>query len=896
MRRLLGAVIGVWLVWAVVASAHATTYDVGPGQPLATIGAVPWESLAAGDTVQIHWRATPYREKWVISRAGTAAQPITVRGIPDGSGNLPIISGDGATTRLQLDYTNEQRGLVKIGTASPNVLPQYIVIENLDLRNAKPGYTFTDDAGNAGVGYAANAAAIYVERGQHITIRGCALHDAGNGLFIGIYDGDTQDILVEKNYLYDNGNAGSAFEHNNYTAAVGIVFQYNRFGPLCAGCNGNALKDRSIGTVVRYNWIESGNRQLDLVDAEDDPSLIVDPRYRDTWVYGNVLIEPDGAGNNQIVHYGGDSGDTDIYRKGTLHFYENTVVSTRSGNTTLLRLSTNDETADVRNNVVYGTATGNRLAMLDGAGQLVLRSNWFKTGFVQSHSGLTGTITTPVANVTGTTPSFVDEAGQDFHLQSGSACRDAGTALAAAALPANAVTREYVKHQDETTRPLDATLDIGAYELDSGSTPGPTGTPTLTPTPTRTATRTATPTPTRTATTTATRTPTPTRTATVTATPTRTATPTVSPTATPTPAPEDCGNCIDDDFDGAIDRADSDCPAPADGAGIGIAGAAGVDLERCAAGLRKAGARYGARRVARLQKCVAATAKCVQRKPGDQACLDRAGATCTKERTAFAADEALLMATIGKSCAAVAIADLRSAAGLGFAGEDAPCLAEGGSAPASSADLAACVQRGHACRADQLVVFEAPRAVELLTLVGQDTSTLPCLATGADGGGNGVGDATRAQALERCGKALQGAAATFARGTTKAVGKCLRAVEGCLYEDGVAAPPCLDGAKAVCAKAIATLTRPGNGIEAKLVTAVTAGCGPAVFADVLGATGLGYGALASTCSGLGVAPLDSSAALATCVVRQHECRVEQWLERETPRLRELIELGDTPLP
>jgi CRISPR/Cas system-associated exonuclease Cas4 (RecB family) len=60
------------------------------------------------------------------------------------------------------------------------------------------------------------------------------------------------------------------------------VFQYNRFGPLCAGCNGNALKDRSIDTVVRYNWIESGNRQLDLVDAEDDPSLIVDPRYRDT--------------------------------------------------------------------------------------------------------------------------------------------------------------------------------------------------------------------------------------------------------------------------------------------------------------------------------------------------------------------------------------------------------------------------------------------------------------------------------------------------------------------------------------------------------------------------------------------------------------------------------------
>src|SRR5262245_2219463 len=150
------------LLVLVATTAHATLYEVGPGKPLANIGDVPWESLAAGDTVNIYWRATPYREKWVISRAGTTAQPITVRGIPDASGNLPVISGANATTRLQLDYTNEQRGLLKIGTASPDVLPKYIVIESLDLQSAKPGYTFTDDAGTAGVAYINNAAAIYI--------------------------------------------------------------------------------------------------------------------------------------------------------------------------------------------------------------------------------------------------------------------------------------------------------------------------------------------------------------------------------------------------------------------------------------------------------------------------------------------------------------------------------------------------------------------------------------------------------------------------------------------------------------------------------------------------------------------------------------------------------------
>lgn len=539
-----GCIVGLVLLLASLA--HATTYEVGPGKPLANVGDVPWEALNAGDTVLIYARPTPYREKWVISRAGTANAPITVRGVQDAGGNLPVISGDNATTRLQLDYTNESRGVIKIGTASPDVLPQYIVIENLDVRSARPGYTFTDDTGTAGVAYGANAAAIYVERAQHLTIRGCTLHDAGNGLFVGIFNGDTQDVLVDGNYIYDNGNVGSAFEHNNYTAAVGIVFQRNRFGPLRPGCDGNNLKDRSIGTVIRYNWIESGNRQLDLVDAEDDPSLITDPRYRTTFVYGNVLIEPDGAGNSQIVHYGGDSGDPTIYRKGVLHFFNNTVVSTRAGNTTLLRLSTNDETADVRNNLVYVAASGDKLAMLDSDGALELRGNWFKTGFVASHSGLTGTIATPVANVVGASPGFVDETGQDFTLTAASAARDAATSLNAAVLPANDVVRQYVKHQLDQARPSVGPRDIGAFELASG---GPTATPSVTATagatgtPGATATRTATPSATRSATPSgtpgssaapsATRTPTPT--ATTGATASRTLTPGATPSGVATP-------------------------------------------------------------------------------------------------------------------------------------------------------------------------------------------------------------------------------------------------------------------------------------------------------------------------------------------------------------------------
>ena len=169
---------------------------------------------------------------------------------------------------------------------------------------------------------------------------------------------------IEANYIYDNGNTNSLFEHNTYTEALGITYQFNRFGPLRTGALGNNLKDRSAGLVVRYNWIEGGNRQLDLVET-DSATIENDPSYRATHVYGNVLIEPAAAGNRQIVHYGGDNGGTANYRKGTLHFYQNTLVSTRTDRTTLFRLSTNDEHADARNNIFYPSGhTGPNLSLL----------------------------------------------------------------------------------------------------------------------------------------------------------------------------------------------------------------------------------------------------------------------------------------------------------------------------------------------------------------------------------------------------------------------------------------------------------------------------------------------------------------------------------------------------
>jgi parallel beta-helix repeat protein len=475
MFRLNRIVFIVFLLLIVPRVAQATDYEVGPGQPYASIGVVPLASLQPGDTVRIHYRSTPYKEKWVICRQGTAAQPITFTGVPGPNGELPIIEGSGATTAPGLNYWSENRGVVKIGGANTpaDLMPKYIVIENLEIRGARSSYTFTDDGG-ATMAYAANASTIYVEKCENCTIRNNVLHDAGNGFFVASSDGSvSRNIVVERNRIYDGGNVGSIYEHNVYTAAIGIRFEGNFLGKLIAGAGGNNLKDRSAGTVIRYNMIEGGNRQLDLVDGEDAAAIRSDVAYPSTFVYGNVLIEHVADGNRQMVHYGGDSGSTASYRKGTLYFYNNTMVSNRTDRTTLFRASTDEETIDARNNIFYSTAAGSTVSLADTNGVFNLSRNWIKPGWVTSFGSFTGTVNNDGTMMTGSAPGFVDEALQDYHLTSTAQVINGGGNLNSFALPANDVIRQYVKHVATEPRPNDGVFDIGAYEFGGGGNQSP---------------------------------------------------------------------------------------------------------------------------------------------------------------------------------------------------------------------------------------------------------------------------------------------------------------------------------------------------------------------------------------------------------------------------------------
>ncbi len=456
-------------------SVWAINYNVGPGQSLEELDEVPWLDLQAGDTVNIYYRASPYRTKIGLRAQGTAQQPVTIRGILGQNGERPIVSGENATTPqglAQAGFFSEQYDeglavfLIKRSSSDDYFLdkPKYITIENLEIRGASELYTFTN-SNNVVTNYEDGAAPIWVVVVDNLIVRNCELTDSGNGLFIlskaGGANQVSHDILVEKNHIHGNGSTGDRADrhHNIYTQTSGITFQYNHIGRLRPGAEGSALKDRSGGTVIRYNLIETGARVIDLVDSEDAGDYLV-PReselgralnaeeldrldaYRNSYIYGNLIVndcsDQSTACSTNMVHYGGDSTLYDLYRKGVLHFYNNTVYidsDTSYSNglyyMRLLDVETNEESVSLKNNIIYQNGNSS-FSISDSHGQVSFDSvNWIIEGWSQFRTagdpGASVTIANGVTLIEGTSPCFNDPSNFDFSLDTSSECIDAGT-------------------------------------------------------------------------------------------------------------------------------------------------------------------------------------------------------------------------------------------------------------------------------------------------------------------------------------------------------------------------------------------------------------------------------------------------------------------------------------
>ncbi|MBK6854711.1 MAG: hypothetical protein IPG93_24850 [Burkholderiales bacterium] len=451
--------------------AGAVDYQVGPGKTYTELHLVPWESLKAGDTVRIFHRATAYKGKFLIAAQGTAAAPVRICGVRGPANERPIIDGNGAISRTALaaDYgSNTDIGGITVGgihqarsiivikplaAAQPYAAyPRYIQIDGLTITRAHPNYTFIDAAGKTKP-YEAFGAAIWIDRGQHITIADNEISDSQMAVFSkSTDDGDfavTKDIRITGNYFWGHGIVDDVHMHTTYTESSGIVMEFNRYGTMRSGAAGNSIKDRSVGTVVRYNRIEDGAHAIDLVEAEDFPSTAkADPAYRSTFVYGNLISKIADLGS--FIHYGGDHYDSTpgaswgepIFRKGTLYFFNNTVM-VNGTDAALFQVSTTDEVAEIWNNVFVfaptikaGYSNMRQTSEISSpwtpGGIVNLGKNWISTGWSDSdpYHTVPGKLNITVGQIASTT-SPLD--ASTFVPLAGSTVVDSGVAGPAAA-------------------------------------------------------------------------------------------------------------------------------------------------------------------------------------------------------------------------------------------------------------------------------------------------------------------------------------------------------------------------------------------------------------------------------------------------------------------------------
>jgi len=423
----------------------ATTYDVGPDQQYLRIGKVPWFKLKAGDTVNIHWREQPYAEKVLVSSRGTKEKPIRIVGISGPGGEQPVITGENATTGPNMHYRwsvpayQQALAVVSVGYRKEGPKPGYLEFSNLMITRGHAGNKFEAEDGSVQL-YDRSSSGIHIYGAEHVTFAHMVLTENGNGLFAKS-GGDetfvTRDISLLNSYIYNNGVRDSFRQHNVYTESDGVLIHGNRFGPLINGALGSILKDRSAGTVIRYNWIPAAARMLDLVEAEDGAPVLVGLKsYRQTFVYGNVFFTSGTDANmTRPIHYGSD-GTPANSRGGTLYFYHNTFVivrnQTEGWKMFLFETSTERDSVAAINNLIYvGPRTpGERtidLVLNTGKGKVDYGANWVSPGWQTSFPGYAISLISDTQNLVSppdNRPGFVDPARNDFRLvPDGSATR-----------------------------------------------------------------------------------------------------------------------------------------------------------------------------------------------------------------------------------------------------------------------------------------------------------------------------------------------------------------------------------------------------------------------------------------------------------------------------------------
>jgi hypothetical protein len=429
MRKTAILVLALSALWE--DRAHGATYQVGPGRTYTSLQQVVG-LLDPGDVVEVDGNVT-YPGGVTFTRAGSAAQPITIRGMRV-DGNRPVLSGGTNTVAFVTPWPYSGPGA------------DHYVFEGFEVTGG-------------------SSRCLY-HQAHALVVRDVVVRDCPAQGILGADEG-SGSLLLEHSEVYRCGNG--TFQHQIYMATdevnrPGSVFRMQHC-LVRDGNGGNNVKSRAERNEIYYNWIEGAlYHELELIgpDGGDggDPGLA----REDSDVVGNVFVK---RNDFFVTRVGGDgTGETN----GRYRFVNNTFVC---GSAAAFRVFDGIESLEMHNNVFHrdaGTVTVVRTLEAGWvAGEEIAGSrNWVPTGAAGVPAQWTGT-------VSGSSPGFTDPAADDLGPAEGSPLLDQGTAAPAGPPgypfpnplfpPASHPPRRaFVPPGTAEPRPVSGDLDLGAFE------------------------------------------------------------------------------------------------------------------------------------------------------------------------------------------------------------------------------------------------------------------------------------------------------------------------------------------------------------------------------------------------------------------------------------------------
>jgi centrosomal CEP192-like protein len=269
------------------------------------------------------------------------------------------------------------------------------------------------------------------QQGNNLTVRNCYFHDNDEGI---LTDGSlSSTITIEFSEFAFNG-FGDGQSHNVYIGNIGtLIFRYNYSHHAKIG---HLLKTRASQNFVLYNRLSD--------EATGTSSYQIDiPNGGLSYVIGNVIEQGPNNDNSTFIAYleeGANPGNPS-----TQLFVINNTFANDAASGTFIAPAVGAAPVVIKNNIFFGPGT------------------------------ITGQATAIKANNFSGNANFVNAAGFDYHLLTGSPAINAGVDPGADGTFSLSPVFQYVHPACAEGRTTVGTIDIGAFEFNGGTGIAPAG-------------------------------------------------------------------------------------------------------------------------------------------------------------------------------------------------------------------------------------------------------------------------------------------------------------------------------------------------------------------------------------------------------------------------------------